>query len=188
MKTLAVMLSKEWMESIRTYKLLSIIAVMVLLAVMSPLTALMLPDILAQSLPDLAGQVRIPKATYLDSYIQFFKNMNQIGLILLIIIFGNILTSEFSKGTLLILLTKGLSRKYVILAKWLIAILMRSVAYTLSATVHYMYTQYYFDDQGNQQFLSYLMTWLFGAVMLTILMLASVLTKSYMGVLFSSCY
>ncbi|GGB06987.1 ABC transporter permease [Macrococcus hajekii] len=185
MKILMVMLRKEWMECLRTYKVVSVLAIMVFIAIMSPLTALMMPDIIKNSLPDLADKVTIPEATYFHSYTQFFKNMNQIGLILMILIFGGTLTAEFSKGTLLILLTKGLSRKYVVLSKWLMAVLLWSMAYIFSIVVHYMYTNYYFEPLGQQRWISYGMVWQFGVVLLSVIILASVVTKSYMGVLIS---
>lgn len=51
MKSLAVMLKKEWMENVRTYKVISILITCSIFGILGPLTALMMPDIMAGILP-----------------------------------------------------------------------------------------------------------------------------------------
>ncbi|MFS5987412.1 hypothetical protein STO58_09085 [Streptococcus agalactiae] len=49
MKSLAVMLKKEWMENVRTYKVISILITCSIFGILGPLTALMMPEVLLQS-------------------------------------------------------------------------------------------------------------------------------------------
>ncbi|MFD3016370.1 hypothetical protein ACFKJ2_00710, partial [Streptococcus agalactiae] len=101
MKSLAVMLKKEWMENVRTYKVISILITCSIFGILGPLTALMMPDIMAGILPKKL-QGAIPEPTYIDSYIQYFKNLNQLGLVILVFLFSSTLTQEFSKGNSII--------------------------------------------------------------------------------------
>ncbi|MCC9977252.1 ABC transporter permease subunit, partial [Streptococcus agalactiae] len=107
--------------------------------ILGPLTALMMPDIMAGILPKKL-QGAIPEPTYIDSYIQYFKNMNQLGLVILVFLFSSTLTQEFSKGTLINLVTKGLAKKVIILAKFIVITLLWTVSYLLSVVIHFSYT------------------------------------------------
>ena len=183
MNQLLIMLQKEWTESIRTNKLIPIIIVFMILGIMSPLTAIIMPDIIKNALPSAVKDFNIPEATYIDSYIQFFKNINQIGLIILVIIFSGILTNELSRGTLLNLITKGLSRKYIILSKWIISTIIWTTAYIIGALIQYSYTLYYFNNEGSHKVAAYIMSWLFGVMLLSIIMLLSTLLKNNIAVM-----
>lgn len=183
MNQLLIMLQKEWTESIRTNKLIPIIIVFMILGIMSPLTAIIMPDIIKNALPSAVKDFNIPEATYIDSYIQFFKNINQIGLIILVIIFSGILTNELSRGTLLNLITKGLSRKYIILSKWIISTIIWTIAYIIGALIQYSYTLYYFNNEGSHKVAAYIMSWLFGVMLLSIIMLLSTLLKNNIAVM-----
>ncbi|UBH21766.1 ABC transporter permease [Macrococcus armenti] len=183
MNQLMIMLQKEWTESIRTNKLIPIIIVFMILGIMSPLTAIIMPDIIKNALPSTVKDFNIPEATYIDSYIQFFKNINQIGLIILVIMFSGILTNELSRGTLLNLITKGLSRKYIILSKWIISTIIWTIAYIIGALIQYSYTLYYFNNEGSYKLAAYMMSWLFGVMLLSIIMLLSTLLKNNIAVM-----
>src|SRR5690554_2518719 len=110
-------LKKEMLESIRTYKLFIMVIVFSLFGVMNPLAAKLTPYLIETLIPE-GNMINIPEPTALDSWAQFFKNINQMGLIVTLLIFSGILVNELSKGTLINMLTKGLSRKAVILSKY----------------------------------------------------------------------
>ena len=114
---------KEMMENLRTYKFLILALVFLALGIMSPLSAKYLPDLVAAFLPE-GANLGIGEPAILDSWAQFFKNVPQIGLIVLVILFSTMLSAEFTKGTLVNFVTKGLSRSGVILAKSTAALLI----------------------------------------------------------------
>ncbi|MCU7557686.1 ABC transporter permease [Macrococcus capreoli] len=183
MRILKVMLSKEWTENVRTYKVISLIIVLMIMGIMSPFTAIIMPDIIKGALPEEMKDMFIPKPTYIDAYIQFFKNVNQIGLIVLVIMYSGMLVNELNKGTLMNLVTKGLSRKYIIISKWIMSVMVWSIAYVIGAFVHYGYTLYYFSSEGHNKILAYLMTWLFGVMLLSLILLFSTLLKNNIGIM-----
>jgi dienelactone hydrolase len=89
------------------------------------------------------------------------------------------LSSELSKGTLTIILTKGLSRRAVILAKLTSASLIWTGCYWLSFFISWGYTVYYFpDDKLPYIMLAGFCLWLFGLFLLALTALAAAITET----------
>jgi ABC-2 type transport system permease protein len=124
----------------------------------------------------------IPEPSTLDSWTQFFKNITQMGLIVMVVVFNGILVTEVSKGTLINMLTKGLSRKAVILSKYTCMALIWTTSILASFLVTWGYTVYLFPtDKVNNLFFSVFCLWLFGLALLSLLMFASTLINSNYG-------
>lgn len=92
---------------------------------------------LAKFTPDIiaafgAGLEITEEPTALDAWQQFFKNISGIGFSAFIILFGSCMSSEYSKGTLLLLVTKGLARPSVIMAKYTVAAVSMTVSFWVS--------------------------------------------------------
>ena len=145
MKAYFAFCKKEWMESLRTYKFAIMLAVFVLLGIMSPMFAKMLPELLKGI--DLGNGInfQLPEPSALDSWAQFFKNIGQLGVLTLVIVFSGITANEFSKGTLINILTKGMKRHTVIFSKFTVASFIWSVSYLLCLGITYAYTAYYWE-------------------------------------------
>ena len=107
--------------------------------------AKVLPEILESVLPEgMTITLEEPKA--IDSWMQFFKNGAQTGMIVLTVIFSGIMAGEISKGTLIHMVTKGLSRKVVVLSpsshqRWF----QWTLSYAASALITLGYTLYFFE-------------------------------------------
>ena len=186
MSQMVPLFKKELIESWRNFKFAAIVIVFSIIGILSPFTALILPDILGIVMDDSGVTVEIPESTSLDSYMQFFSNMNQMGLVIFVIVFGSILTHEFTRNTLVNLVTKGLKRTYVIVVKASFLMLVWTVGYVISALVAYAYTIYYWDEPVDHLLLAFSMTWLYGLFIISLILLASTLfTNSFIAVLFS---
>lgn len=171
-------LKKEMLESIRTYKLFIMVIVFSLFGVMNPLTAKLTPYLIETLIPE-GNMINIPEPTALDSWAQFFKNINQMGLIVTLLIFSGILVNELSKGTLINMLTKGLSRKAVILSKYISMVIIWTLSVVLSFLITWVYTVYLFPDGGaNNLLFSVFCLWLYGCFLLAVLMLSSTITRT----------
>ncbi|MCO7127236.1 hypothetical protein NIE88_15810 [Sporolactobacillus shoreicorticis] len=175
---------KEWLEAIRNYRVLLLFSVSALFGMMSPLTAKMMPDILANV--KVEGMVlKIPNPTFTDAFVQFFNNFSQMGMALLLLVFGGVLSQDLVRGTLIIPLSKGLSRHAVILAKYTAALTLWTSSYALAALIHYGYTLYLFRLVSVKHlFFSLFCLWLFGAFLLAVLLTASVIVRGSYGGLF----
>ena len=180
---------KEFMESFRTYKLFIMLAVFLLFGMMSPVFAKITPDLLKEFMTE-GISITIPEPTAIDAWGQFFKNNSQMGLIVLVIIFSGIISNEKAKGTLINIVTKGLDRKIIILSKFTASVVIWTIAYSLSAIVSYFYTIYFFGNESlNYLFQSILYLWIFGILLISIIILGGVLFKNnYGSLLFTGAF
>ncbi len=183
MRNYLAFLKKEVLEHSKTYKLLIMLMVFAVLGITNPLMAKLLPEILESLMTD-SISIAIPEATIFDAWTQFFKNATQMGLIVMVILFSNVLSAELSKGTLINMLTKGLSRTAVILAKYTCMVLIWTISILLCFALTYSYTLYLFPtgETANLIF-SIFCLWLFGVLLLAMLLLSATLTKSNYGCL-----
>lgn len=172
---------KEFTEQLRSYKSIILVAVLFLFGMMSPLLAKITPDILSGM--EIQGMtISIPPPTALDAYGQFFKNVGQMGIIVMLLIFSGLLSQDVAKGTLIVLLAKGLSRHAVIVSKFVSALVLWTVGYALAAVTAYGYTVYLFSTSAIPNLLYALFClWLFGAFIIALLLLASTLASGNYG-------
>ena len=184
MKNYIIFLKKELFESIKTYKLVIMLAVFLVFGMISPLTAKFTPEILKWAMEsdpstagmDLSGLLTEPAA--FDSWVQFFgSNTGQMGLIVLVIVFSGMISSELSRGTLTIMLSKGLSRAAVILSKLTSAVLIWTVSFILSFLTAWGYTAYMFEDSVPNLFAAVFCLWVFGVFLLALTALMATLTS-----------
>ena len=181
MKSFLIFTKKEIVEQMRTYKTLILLSVFFLFGLMSPVLAKFLPDLLEGM--ELQGmKLVIPEPTTLDAYGQFFKNLTQMGILVTLLVFGGVLSNELTKGTLINILARGLPRYTVILSKFTASILLWTIAYLLAVTVNCGYTQYLFEDTGvlNLPF-SLFCLWLFGCLVITLILLSSTILSGNFG-------
>ena len=176
-------LRKELVEAAHTYRLLTVLAVFAGLGILSPLTAKLLPDLLAAAMPEGLLAV-LPEPNAEASWTQFFKNVSQLGLTVLVIINSSTLSAEVGSGTLVVLLARGLDRPAVVLAKYASMLLAWSVGLLLSLTLTGAYTAWFWPGgvAGDLPFALFGL-WLFGAFLLALLMLAAALAKGASGAL-----
>lgn len=172
---------KELVEQLRTYKVLIILSVFFLFGMMSPLTAKLLPEIFAGM--NMNGiQISITETTVFDAYGQFFKNFTQMGILVVLLVFGGILTNELVKGTLINILAKGLPRHTVILSKYTASVLLWTVGFVVAALTNYGYTEYLFEDTAVKNLLfSLFCLWLFGCFILALIMLSGTIAAGNFG-------
>ncbi len=181
MKGFYAFLKKELLEQLRTFKWLIILSVFFLFGMMSPILAKLLPDILSGM--KVEGMViTIPEPTVMDAYAQFFKNFTQMGILVLILVFGGTLSNELSRGTLVNILAKGLPRATVILSKYIAGILLWTVGYLLAVLTTYGYTEYLYKETNvSNLFFSLFCLWIFGLFVLALIFLSSTIAPGNFG-------
>ena len=133
---------------------------------------------MSESMAQAGMDITLTEVTALDSWAQFFKNI-PIALIVFVLVEGGIFTREYSSGTLVLSLTKGLRRLTVLSSKCLVLYLVWSAGYWLSFGVTYAYTAYYWDNSLAQNLIfSVVCWWLFGLFVISLMILFSVLAKN----------
>lgn len=134
------MIRKELLEIYRSKKFLILVILFLFIAISSPILAKLLPVIL-KSVPATPGiTIDIPDPTWKDAVDQLVKNLSQIGMIVLIIMFAGSIADEKNKKTLEMVLTKPVSRPKFVLAKFVASLLATMVVFIIAMAVFYFYT------------------------------------------------
>jgi ABC-2 type transport system permease protein len=172
---------KEFMEQIRTYKVLIMVSLLFVIGMMSPLLAKLMPEIMAGIKME-GVSFHMPDAVVSDAYAQFFKYITQMGIIAVLLVFGGTLSNELTKGTLVNMLAKGLPRHTVILSKYFAAVILWTICYLISVVTNYGYSVFLFEDTTVPNlFLSLLCMWLFVCFVIALILLSSAVTEGGFG-------
>lgn len=186
MKDIYFFTKKELLEVWRTKRLLIVLIVFVIFGVLSPLIAKLTPEILQGSLGK-EIQITIPEPTSVDSWVQFYKNITQMGIYILAILFSNSVSGEVSLGSLTNLVTKGLNRSAIIISKYLMITFQGIVAVCLSFTITAGYTAYYFPDDNSPHTVTALVPLLIFILFLSAVIIfgSTISSNSFTGLLFT---
>jgi len=189
MKAFIAFFKKELLESARSSKFLILGIIFFAVGVMNPAIAKLTPWMLEMMAEELAssgmtvGEVAVDAMT---SWTQFFKNIPMV-LIAFVLLYSSSFTKEYESGTLVLMLTRGLARRNVVLAKTTLMEVVWSAGYFLCFGVTYGYNAYYWDNSIAVGLMSAVINWwLFGFFTVALMILFSTLSKSYSGVLFGT--
>ncbi|MCM1181732.1 MAG: ABC transporter permease [Clostridium sp.] len=185
MKSLFSFLKKEYLETVRTGKLVILMLMFVLFGIMNPAIAKLTPwmmEMLSDAMAESGLLVTNIQVDAMTSWTQFFKNI-PMALIAYVLIFSDIFTKEYKSGTLLLVLTKGLSRYKIVLAKTILLLSFWTFGYGLCFAITYGYNAYFWDNGiANSLFCSVAIWWLFGVWVICLMVLFSSLLQNNTGV------
>ena len=183
MRTAWIMFKKECFENYKKNRFLVMAAVLLLFGITSPLTAKYLPEIIKALLGSTEEVTKlgllIPTPSIQDSYVQYFKNLTQMGIFVQILLFMGLVSEEKSKGTVVLVLTKAVPRKTFLLAKFASACLVLLVSLLVASMGFYYYTYLLFGEwPGAGTLAGITMYLLFSVFILAYTFFASTITKS----------
>ncbi len=186
MKPLFAFIKKEVLESIRSGKMTILIIIFVLFGIMNPAIAKLTPwmaEMMADSLAETGMAITEVRVNALTSWTQFFKNI-PIALIIFILFYHSIFIKEYQTGTLILVLTKGLSRYKVILAKSVLMLMLWTLCYWLCFGITYAYNNYFWNNGIAGNLLAAgAYWWLFGIWVVCLTVFFSTISSSAAGVL-----
>lgn len=148
MKQLLAFTKKELTEQWRSGKLLLLGIIFLMFGVMNPAIAKLTPwmmELMSEQLAEQGLAVGEVTVNAMTSWGQYYKNAPMV-LLIFVVLSAGILTTEYQKGTLINMLTKGLSRTTVLAAKGLTLLLEWSVLYWIFYGVTYFYTVWFWDN------------------------------------------
>ncbi len=186
MKSLFTFIKKEFIEQLRSGRLMILGLLFVLFGIMNPAIAKLTPWILetmADSLAESGMIITDVKVSAMDSWVQFYKNI-PMGLLAFVLLESSIFTKEYDTGTLVLSLTKGLERYKVVISKTVVLTVLWSLGYWLCFGITYGYNAYFWDNSIAQNLVfSIVCWWLFGVMIVALMVLFSTMAKSNTGVL-----
>lgn len=195
----AAFVKKELLEAVRTGKLTVIAILFVLFGMMNPAIAKLMPwmmRILVEDMPELGfagGQAQVT-VDALTSWMQFYKNI-PMALLVLLFLYSSLMAAEYQKGTLICLLTKGMSRWKILAAKGAVLLALWTAGYWISFGITYGYNEYFWKNEGASHIVfAAACLYLFGVWILSLLLFFAVLCKTNssaliaVGGVFLGCY
>ena len=174
-------LKKEWMESVRTGRLLILTIIFVLLGIMNPAIAKLTPwlmDMMKESIADSGLAVGEVTVNAMTSWTQYYKNA-PMALLVIVLICSGVLVNEYQNGTLIQVVTKGLSRRKIFLSKLITVFGTWTALFLLYFGVTYGYTVYFWgEDKVEYLLFGTFLYWLFGLFMLSGMLMFSAVFNS----------
>lgn len=186
MKQLSAFTKKEFLEQIRTGKLLLLGIIFCLFGIMNPAIAKLTPwmmEILSSQLAESGMIVTEVRVNDMTSWTQFFKNMPMV-LMIFIVMFSGCLTTEYQKGTLLNMITKGMKRWKIIASKTAVIMVLWVSGCLLSFGITLGYNAYFWGNDTVQNIEAAAGFFcLFGLWILAALIMASALCRQTFAVI-----
>ncbi len=186
MRQTLAFIKKELTEAIRGGRLIFLGILFLALGIMNPAIAKLTPfllEMMSDTLAESGMTIAEVAVDALTSWTQFFKNI-PIGLIAFLLIYSGILTREYESGALVLMLTKGVSRRSVVLAKTLTLLGLWSAGYWLCFAVTYGYNAYFWDNSAASSLGWAVGAWyLFGVWTVCLCVLFSAVCKRHTHVL-----
>ncbi|MBI2861514.1 MAG: ABC transporter permease subunit [Chloroflexi bacterium] len=145
------LLKKELAEQLRTYKLLIVAVVFLLLGMTTPLMTKYLPELIK-----LAGEeikVEFPTPTAVMALKEYADNIVQIGLLVAVLIGMGSIARERERGTAAMILSKPVSRGAFVVAKLLAGSVTLTLSLAAGALAGYFYTLVLFGAASTQAFI-----------------------------------
>jgi len=178
---LGPMLRKELLEAWRTYRLLVVAGLFLVLGITSPLVTKYLPEIIRTFAP--AGfDVTIPPATIADVLDQYLKNLVQFGALAAILVTMGSVATEKERGTAAFVLEKPVGRAAFLGAKIVAAGAVFAIAVALGTAGAWVYTAMLFQTPPVLPWAGMgAVIWLSTMVYASLTFLGSVLTRSSLG-------
>lgn len=167
-------IKKECMELTRTGRLLILGIIFIFFGILNPAIAKLTPwlyELLQDQIADSGLNIGEVSVTAMTSWTQFYKNAPMV-LIVLVLLTSSVLTGEYQKGTLIQVVTKGLSRKKIFFSKLLTVYGTWTLLYLVYTGITLGYTMYFWGgDEVSYLPLGIVMYWLFGMFLMSALML-----------------
>ncbi|MGJ9563429.1 hypothetical protein [Actinotignum sp. GS-2025e] len=162
-----------------------VLGLALLLAVVSPLTALYAPDIIAALAgPDTAAALgaAMPEPTWIQAHAQWLKNVHQIFGMLFVMLGAYQIVTGMLGGPVVLIVTRSVSRTAVFAGKMLSTVLLVAAVAFGGSTVAGILTRILFDDGAVLALLGAAALWLLAIIfLLSVVVLAAVATGNMLA-------
>jgi ABC-2 type transport system permease protein len=169
---------KEWLELIRSYRLLVVVIILVFFGLTSPVLAKFTPELMTL-IPTGDISISMPPPTVMTAIGQYVKNMAQFGIILGLLLTMGSVAQEKDKGTAAMMLVKPLPRGAFLGAKFLGLAAMFAIALAAAGIASYYYTLLLFEAMNIVHWVVLnTLIFVYTMVVVAITLFCSTITKS----------
>jgi len=186
MKTFLAFFKKELLESLRRKRVLILGIIFVVLGFLGPFMTWVTPilfELLSAELEGSGMAITSLTVNAVTSWAQFFENISMAMIAFFFICCGSF-TKEYSSGTLILVLTKGLARFKVLLSKLSIMALLWTGSYWVCFFITYACNAVLWDNGAAENLaLTAINWWVFGIFIVCLIVFFSAVAKGYVGVM-----
>ena len=185
MRVYKAFLKKEFMEMARSGKLVALGIIFILFGIMNPAIAKLTPALMkmvSESMEEMGIVFENVAVTDMVSWTQFYKNV-PMALIIFLVMFSGIVTAEYQKGTIVPMLTKGISPVTVFLSKYTAVLLTWTAGYVLTFCITYFYNEYFWGNAAKNIVYTAVCSYVLGIFLLSVMMLMSIICKGNTSVI-----
>lgn len=184
MNNFKVFLHKEFMEMWRDKRSVILAAVFVFFGVLSPVMMRYMNELFALLMTEEEiammglGVMEIPH--WSASYVGFFSNLNQVGMIALILLAMGVIVSEKRRGTAALMMVKGLGHGTFVITKFVVWSINTLIVLLVAIIINHFLTIALFGagaEIGNL-IAGLFMYWVFAMMMIALIILTSTFAKS----------
>lgn len=161
----SIILRKELLESLRTFRLPIVAGLFLFTGLSSPVLARYLPEIIELAGGDQLGVIDIPTPTPADAVNQLVKNLAQFGALAAILLAMGLVAAERDRGTAAFILTKPVSRPTFLGAKLAGLTLVLLASTVVAVAAGWIYTAILFEPLS-------VVGWIWLTVLVTLWLLA----------------
>ncbi len=185
MRVYMAFLKKEFMEMLRSGRLVTLAIIFMLFGIMNPAIAKLTPALMkmvSESMEEMGiipGEVVVNDMT---SWTQFYKNV-PMALIIFLVMFSGIVTAEYQKKTIVPMLTKGVSPTTVFLSKYTMVQLTWTMGYALTFFITYFYNEYFWGNAAEHIAYTAVCSYVSGVFWLSVMLLMSVICEGNTSVI-----
>ena len=171
MRTLQTLIKKDFIESFATKKVLIMWIACLGIGLMSPVFAKLTPEVLALYAPE-GIDFSVATPTSKDAWYQFFKDGPVLCVLISALCFSNSIPKEIESGSIINILTKGVSRTKFFSSKLVTAFILWIVGFTLCVLSCHFYTKILFNESVSiNWWVSLIGPMCFGGLVLSLLFL-----------------
>lgn len=174
----APMLRKEIIEIVRTWRVWLVGVAFVLFGLSDPIIAKYTPQILGAVVGDQLP-ITVPEPSYLDAWSQWTKDLSQLLLIVVLILAAGAVAAEANSQTLIMPLTKPVSRTGFVLAKFVALVGLMTLGLVIGTGLVSGVTALLFDDvEFGSLWGAVGVWWLLAVLMIALTLVASCLVPN----------
>lgn len=179
-------LRKEMLALKRSRSFYIALGVFLLFGLMNPLLTILTPilfEILAPQMEEIGMSIGVIEASSSLCWQEFSENFSMM-LIVFVIMYAGIMTSEYRRGTLILVLTKGMSKKGIYLSKLVSVLLVWTLGYIGMTAVTLIFSACLWDNSEVCHLPAVIIVmWLSGVMLCCLIMCFSAFFKGMAQVL-----
>lgn len=168
---------KEIMETLKAPRYWVLCSLFIFMGILSPVTGKFMNEIFL--LFELDIPIVLPEPTMMDAWMQVYKNIHTMLVIVFLIMLSGTVVQEKVKGSVLLVLSKNISRSNFILSKFFTGIVLFFLLFVVSFMISLGYTYYFFGEAFFEGWIyTFILSLGIGIVVTAIAIFVSVIAKS----------